>query len=216
MGRHLIKTAASRTRLLDTAGQLFRAQGFHATGLDEVLRLSGTPKGSLYHHFPGGKNQLAIETLGHMSTMMEQRMATLLASSDDPLKALRTLLDFTAKSLAESDFRNGCPIAAVTLDVACDRNSVRQACEGAFNTWLRMFAQHFKRIGLTEKRAKSLAILFLAALEGGLILSRAQKDLAPLNAIADELIHVIRTNSAPAGENAARKTEPRRFGTGRR
>jgi TetR/AcrR family transcriptional regulator, lmrAB and yxaGH operons repressor len=206
MAKRSTKTAQTRTRLLDTAGQLFRAQGFHATGLDEVLRLSGTPKGSLYHYFPGGKDQLAIETLGYVATQMEQRMSTLLASSDDPLNALRTLLDFTAKSLAESDFRNGCPIAAVTLDVACDRNSVREACERGLNTWLRVFAQHFKGAGLTEKRANNLAILILAALEGGLILSRAQKSVTPLNTIADELIHVIKTSKAPRGEHRARKT----------
>jgi AcrR family transcriptional regulator len=64
MQKRSTKTATTRTRLLDTAGQLFRCQGFHATGLDEVLKRSVTPKGSLYHYFPGGKDQLAIETLG--------------------------------------------------------------------------------------------------------------------------------------------------------
>ncbi len=210
MAKRSTKTVQTRTRLLDTAGQLFRAQGFHATGLDEVLRLSATPKGSLYHYFPGGKDQLAIETLGHVVAQMEQRMSALLGSSDDPSKGLRTVLDFAAKSLAESDFRNGCPIAAVTLDVACDRNSVREACERGLNTWLGVFAQHFMRAGLTEKRAKNLAILFLAALEGGLILSRAQKNVAPLNVIADELINAIRTSGV-----APRRTRARKIGGAR-
>jgi TetR/AcrR family transcriptional regulator, lmrAB and yxaGH operons repressor len=216
MAKQSTKTLQTRTRLLDTAGQLFRAQGFHATGLDEVLRLSGTPKGSLYHYFPGGKDQLAIAALDHVVTQMKQRMLTLLASSDDPPKALRTLLDFMAKSLAESDFRNGCPVAALTVDVACDRDSVREACERCFNIWLEVLAEHFKRAGHAERRAKNLAVLFLAALEGGAILSRAQKNVAPLNAIADELVQLIRNNSVPRREQGAPKTKPRSSGTARR
>jgi AcrR family transcriptional regulator len=196
MQKRSTKTATTRTRLLDTAGQLFRCQGFHATGLDEVLTRSGTPKGSLYHYFPGGKDQLAVETLGYFAAQLEQRMSALLGSNGDPLKALRKLLQFTRKSLVESDFRDGCPIAAVTLDVASDRESIREACEAGFQTWLKVFMQHLKRAGLTETRAKSIATLFLAALEGGLILSRAQKSIAPLNAIANELVLVIQASLA--------------------
>jgi TetR/AcrR family transcriptional repressor of lmrAB and yxaGH operons len=196
MQKRSTKTATTRTQLLDTAGQLFRCQGFYATGLDEVLKRSGTPKGSLYHYFPGGKDQLAIETLGHFAAQLEQRMSALLSASSDPLKALRKFLLFTVKSLAESDFRDGCPIAAVTLDVASDRESIREACEAGFQTWLRVFVQHLRHAGLTETRAKSIATLFLASLEGGMILSRAQKSAAPLNAIANELVLVIQASLA--------------------
>ena len=196
MQKRSTKTATTRMRLLDTAGQLFRCQGFHATGLDEVLRRSGTPKGSLYHYFPGGKDQLAIETLGHVATELEQRMSALLSSSSDSLKALRKLFQYTAKSLAESGFRDGCPIAPVTLDVASDRESIREACEQGFQNLLQVFVQHLRRAGLSEKRAKSLATLVLASLEGGLILSRAQKSVAPLNAIASELVLVIQGSLA--------------------
>lgn len=198
MIRRSKKPRDTRTRLLGAASQLFRKQGFHATGLDEILRQSGTPKGSLYHYFPRGKDQLAIESLGYVADQLEQRTSVLLASSDDPLKALRTLLDFTLKNLAESDFRNGCPLAAVTLDVASDRNSVREACERGFETLLTVFTQHLRRAGLSAQRAKSLATLVFGALEGGLILSRAQKSVAPLKAIATELMQVVKAN-LPSG-----------------
>jgi TetR/AcrR family transcriptional regulator, lmrAB and yxaGH operons repressor len=160
------------------------------------LRRSETPKGSLYHYFPGGKDQLAIETLGHFAAQLEQQMSALLSSSSDPLTALRNFLLVTVKSLAESDFRDGCPIAAVTVDVASDRESIREACEAGFQTWLKVFVQHLRHAGLTETRAKSIATLFLASLQGGMILSRAQKSVAPLNAIADELALVIQASLA--------------------
>jgi TetR/AcrR family transcriptional repressor of lmrAB and yxaGH operons len=196
MQKQSTKTATTRTRLLDTAGQLFRCHGFHATGLDEILKRSGTPKGSLYHYFPGGKDQLAIETLDHFVAQLEQGMSALLSSSSDPLKALRKFLRLTVNSLAESDFRDGCPLAAITLDIASDREPIREACEKGFATWLRVLVQHLKRAGLTEARAKSMATLFLASLEGGTILSRAQKSVAPLNTVANELMLVIQASLA--------------------
>jgi TetR/AcrR family transcriptional regulator, lmrAB and yxaGH operons repressor len=201
-------TTGTRTRLLETAGQVFRWQGFHATGLDEILKRSGTPKGSLYHYFPSGKDQLAIEALRYVSGLLERRASVILSSNSDPLRALRMLFEFTAKTLSESGFRDGCPIAAVTLDVASERNLIREACEQSLQKWLDVFVQHFRRAGLTTARAKSIATLCFAALEGGLILSRAQKNIAPLNAIADELIQLIRMSSAtPRAERKARKAK---------
>jgi TetR/AcrR family transcriptional regulator, lmrAB and yxaGH operons repressor len=201
------KSTQTRAKLFDTTGQLFRAQGFHATGIDDVLRLSGVPRGSLYHYFPGGKDQLTIETLAHVATQMQERMSNLLSSSDDPMKALLTLLDVTAKSLIDSDFRNGCPIAAVTLDAASERNSVRKACEQGLDSWLAMFTEHFKRAGLREKRAKTFATLVLAAIEGGLILSRAQKSCEPLTAIAEEFTHLMGVTKRAPRKPAIRKSK---------
>ncbi len=205
MAKRSKKGSQTRTRLLETAGQLFRVQGFHATGLDEVLKVSETPKGSLYHYFPGGKDQLACEALKHAAAEMEQRMAAHLDSSHDPVKGLQTLMDFAAKSLRASDFRNGCPIAAVTLDVACDRESVRETCDQCFDTLLTVFARHLANTGISEKRAASLATLCFAALEGGLILSRAQKSIAPLKAIANELVQIMRAATSPSKLSVTRR-----------
>ena len=196
MQKRPTKTSITRTRLLDTAGELFQSQGFHATGLEEILKRSGTPKGSLYHYFPGGKDELAIETLRHVAGQLEQRMSAALCANRDPFKALKKLLEATAKSLADSDFRAGCPLASVTLDCGCDRDSIREACEQGFETWLKVFVQHLRTAGLSEARAKSIGTLFLASLEGGMILSRAQRSVEPLNAIARELARVIESSLA--------------------
>jgi TetR/AcrR family transcriptional regulator, lmrAB and yxaGH operons repressor len=197
MTKRSTKTRKTRARLLDTASKLFRSQGFHATGLDQILRRSRTPKGSLYHHFPGGKDQLAIEAVRYVAGEMEQSMSAVLNTDSDPLETLQTFFEATAKSLLASDFREGCPIAAVTLEAASDRPSVREACRKSFENLLRVLSQHLSRAGLTEMRAKSIATLVLAALEGGLILSRAQKSLDPLNAITNELRQMIQS-SIPA------------------
>jgi TetR/AcrR family transcriptional regulator, lmrAB and yxaGH operons repressor len=191
----------TRLRLLETTSKLFRSQGFHATGLDEVLRKSGAPKGSLYHHFPGGKDQLAIEALQYVACQLEEMMSALLHSETDPFSALQELLASMTKLLVDSDFRDGCPIAAVTLDVASDRESIREACQQGFQVWLQLFIRHLLNAGLSEPRARTVATLFLASFEGGLILSRAQKSVEPLEAVASELARVVESSlSHPSGQ----------------
>jgi len=187
------KRASTRTRLLETAGQLFRWQGFHATGLHEVLKISGAPKGSLYHYFPDGKDQLAIEAVRYVSGQIEQAASEILSSYSDPIKALRALFEFVEKNLSESGFRDGCPVGAVTLDVASSSNSIREACERCFEEWLDLFLEHLKRAGLTATRAKTIATLCLASLEGGIILSRVQRSVVPLKEISAELAQLVRS-----------------------
>lgn len=195
MMKRSAKTQKIRTRLLDTASKLFRAQGFHATGLDQILRRSRTPKGSLYHYFPGGKDELAIETVRYVASEMGQTMFPPIDNShNDPLKIVQNLFESLAKNLLESDYRFGCPIAVVTLETSSDRPSIREACEQGFQMWQEILVEHFRRSGITETRAKSIAMLVLASLEGGLILSRAQKSVKPLDAIARELAHLFRPN----------------------
>jgi TetR/AcrR family transcriptional regulator, lmrAB and yxaGH operons repressor len=88
MTKRSAKTQKTRTRLLDTASKLFRSQGFHATGLDQILRRSRTPKGSLYHYFPGGKDQLAIETVQYVAGEQGQMMSAIFSAQSDPLETL--------------------------------------------------------------------------------------------------------------------------------
>jgi len=194
MTKRAIKNRKTRTRLLDTASKLFRSQGFHATGLDQILRRSRTPKGSLYHYFPGGKDQLAIATLQHVASEQGQTMTAIFSSQTDPLETLQIFFEHAAETLLMSDFRDGCPIATVTLEVASDRPAVREACRQGFQTWLEVMVQHLNYAGLSKARAKSIATLVLASLEGGLILSRAQKSVEPIRSITSELAQMIQAS----------------------
>jgi TetR/AcrR family transcriptional repressor of lmrAB and yxaGH operons len=192
--KRAIRAAKTRTRLLSNAGELFGSQGFHATGLDQILRCSRAPKGSLYHHFPGGKDELAIETVRHMAGVMKETLVSSLSSDSDPLAALAVFFERRAQFLAASDFRHGCPIAAVTLDVASSQRTIREACEQCFQTLLEVFVQHLGSAGLSAVRAKALATLVLASLEGALILSRAQRSVEPLTIIERELATLIKSS----------------------
>jgi len=90
-----------------------------------------------------------------------------------------------------SDFRNGCPIAAITLDVASSQQAIREACEQGFDTLLELLVEHLKRAGLSAARAKALATVVFAALEGALILCRAKRSIEPLTTIERELAILI-------------------------
>ncbi|TCO58192.1 TetR/AcrR family transcriptional regulator [Actinocrispum wychmicini] len=168
------KKTDTRERVLRTAAVLFRTQGYHATGLNQVLAEGGAPKGSLYFHFPGGKEQLAVESL-RLSAAEFQAELRAAGSIEAALEAL-------AQLLVASDFREGCPIATVALDVVNENDQIRQACAEAYAGWTDLIMEF-----LTRQRvpgAADLATVVLAAIEGALLLARTRRDLTPLRQVA--------------------------------
>src|ERR687898_2195200 len=112
------KGRETRERMIRAAAGLFRRRGYDGTGLNEILERSGAPRGSLYFHFPGGKEELAVAAITEVGTTLGSGMEALLTSSDDAGEGIARVIDFLADDLERSDFRGGCPIAAVTLDGA--------------------------------------------------------------------------------------------------
>lgn len=165
----------TRQRVVRTAADLFRAQGYHATGLNQVLAEGGAPKGSLYFHFPGGKEQLAVEAVALAGNDLRTALAAVLAAEPDPAKALSHALDLLGRELLASDFRSGCPIATVALDAASDSEPIRVACEDVYASWHQLIAAH---VGDDD-----LATVVLAAIEGALLLARTRRSLDPLHAV---------------------------------
>jgi TetR/AcrR family transcriptional repressor of lmrAB and yxaGH operons len=178
---------SSRDAFIDTAGLLLRRQGYAATGLNEVVTRSGAPKGSLYFHFPGGKEELAVAAMQRTGEQLRAALARILASSDDLGEALARLLDILAEGLERSDYRDGCPIATVTLELASDSKALRVAATETFDSWLDALHQRLLVAGVSAPVAERRALLVLSAIEGALILARARRDLAPLAAVREEL-----------------------------
>ncbi|WP_445152399.1 TetR/AcrR family transcriptional regulator [Baekduia sp. Peel2402] len=178
----------ARDRMIASTTALIRERGVEATSLSDVLAHSGAPRGSIYHHFPGGKAQLVEEATRAAGGMFAAGMVAAL-EADDPLAALRAFADGWRAVLRESDFAAGCPIAAVAVEgtnnvAACD------AAGEAFTDWQEVLAAALRRRGVQEARAASLATLAVAAIEGAVILARAQRSEAPLERVADELLRV--------------------------
>jgi TetR/AcrR family transcriptional repressor of lmrAB and yxaGH operons len=180
--------ASSREAFIQTTGRLLRRQGYAATGINEIVAISGAPKGSLYFHFPGGKEELAVAAVTHAGEQLERAIGAMLGSSEDLGEVLARLVDALAGGLEASGYADGCPIATVTLEAANSSEAVRRAATAAFDAWLLALKARLIAAGLDPQAAQRRALLVLASIEGALILARAQRELAPLWAVREELV----------------------------
>jgi TetR/AcrR family transcriptional repressor of lmrAB and yxaGH operons len=177
----------TRARVVQTTAELLHTQGYHATGLNQVLAESGAPKGSLYFHFPGGKEELAVESLGAAASNLADIIAGTLADADNPAAGVQRLVDMLADSMVASDFSKGCPVATVALETAAHSEPIRSACVAAYASWATVLADYFVSHGAEPARARSLATVVLASVEGAQLLAKTRRDVAPLHAVGEYL-----------------------------
>jgi AcrR family transcriptional regulator len=171
--------------MIRSALVLMGEQGVEATSFSQVIEHSGAPRGSIYHHFPGGKAQLVEEATRYAGERISKLLARAVGENDDPLASLDALSNFWATVLENSDFGAGCPVLAATLDG--DRSSARAAAGEVFALWESRWAARLQRAGVRSERAASLASIAISAVEGAVILSRAQHSRAPLDHAIAEL-----------------------------
>lgn len=175
---------APRSRITAAAGQLMRRRGYYATGLNDVLSASKAPKGSLYHYFPGGKEQLASESISRSAEFVTERIEAAFAASEDVGAVLRAFADVLARNLSRSDFRDGCPVATVTLDASSESQAIQASCAATFTSWRDAIAAQLQCRGHQPAEALELAVLLLSAFEGALVMARALRDVQPLYDVA--------------------------------
>lgn len=180
-------TNTTREKMLETTTRLLRVQGFNGTGLNQIIKESKTPKGSLYYHFPGGKDQLASEAIQNAGRMMVQRMQDAFDRTKTPRQALEVILKVSADELEATDFQCGCPIATVALEVAASGGPVRDACQKAFSDAQEMLVRNLQAAGFSPDHSQNLAELMVTTYEGALLLSRASRSTHPLTNLLKSL-----------------------------
>ena len=184
--------ATTRTRILLATGELLRDRGYAGTGLKAISTGAGAPFGSLYHHFPHGKEEMAGAALRHAAEGYAERVTAVLAEAgDDPAEAMRVAFARAAETLAATDYADACPIATVALEVASSNEALRTVTAEIFEGWLAGLDAYFVAAGIGPDAARSLSTLFLAALEGGFLLSRTARDEAPMRALGDAVAGVV-------------------------
>ncbi|CDX27450.1 Transcriptional regulator [Mesorhizobium sp. ORS 3324] len=181
----------TRTRMIEATALLIRQRGYHGTSLNDILSASGAPRGSLYFHFPGGKDQLVVEVTRDSVAKVTERLGADLAAESDPAVAVRRIFQSVACMLEENEFSLGCPIAPVVLDAPNDVPDLVEICRSAFEQWIGLLRQAFVRAGVAERRAQALALLVESSLEGLMVIARATRDRTPLAAVADEVVALV-------------------------
>ncbi|WP_413099161.1 TetR/AcrR family transcriptional regulator [Streptomyces sp. Inha503] len=201
----------SRQRMVLSAAALLREYGASATSIDRVLAHSGAPRGSVYHHFPGGRAQLIDEAVALAGDFIAGLIETGVRA-DDPVEAVDAFFTLWRARLVEGDFRTGCPIVAVAVETNDDAPQLARSAAAAFTRWQEALAALLVRHGLSEERGRRLAAFIIAAVEGAVIMCRAERSTAPLEAAAAEihdlLAHALRTAGSSADPARDRDAPP--------
>jgi AcrR family transcriptional regulator len=174
-----------REQMTRSAALLFGERGFSGTGLRDVIAHSSTPRGSIYHHFAGGKAELAREAVRHAADAVAASVADA-ARGGDPIATLHAWVDYWRDALRESGFRAGSAVLAVAAEPD-EQTGARAAAAAAFDGWADAFAATLQGAGVKRKKAARLAMLAVTAIEGAVVVSRARGDTLALDQVDREL-----------------------------
>lgn len=172
----------TRTRILTATNELFRRQGYNGTSLKDITGAAAATTGSLYHFWPGGKDELTAEVLMTSGATYGELFETMLVGEDDLGQAIAAFFDAGAQVMETSDFIDPCPIGTVAREVASTNEGLRSVANAVFEGWVDVGAARFERAGLGTDLARELAASMIATIEGGFVLARTSRDAAPFRA----------------------------------
>jgi AcrR family transcriptional regulator len=172
----------TRQRLVDASAALFQRQGLTGTGIKQILSEAGAPFSSLYHYFPGGKEELASAAIRAAGARYQALVEAMWDQSPEVITGTAAVFDGAAKTLEATDFAVACPIATVALEVAGTNEPLRQATAEVFESWISAGAARFEAAGVSGGDARALALTVISLLEGAFVLSQALKSTQPIQA----------------------------------
>ena len=183
----------TKDRIVGATAELFRLQGYTGTGVMQIVAEAGAPFGSLYHFFPGGKEQLGEEAIRRSGAAYGQLVPFFFDSTPDPAAATRALFEAAAETLEATDYADACPIATVALEVASTNEPLRLATADVFQSWLDGWATYLERRGRVDpERARVLAMELLGAMEGAFVLCRALRSPEPMQVAGAAAVERVR------------------------
>lgn len=179
------RTGGTRATMVRTAAILLGENGVAGTTIDEVLRVSGAPRGSVYHHFPAGRAELLTAAVEHATeTILDFARG---ADGLEPATVLDAFVDYWRRRLIESDFRAGCPVVAAAVDADPSLPELSELAADAFTRWQDALAAVLVHGGMAGEAAQRQALQSLCLLEGAVVLCRARRELTPLDAAAEAI-----------------------------
>ncbi|MFI5508853.1 TetR/AcrR family transcriptional regulator [Mycobacterium sp. NPDC051804] len=171
---------STRESILTAAAELMRHRGYAAVGMKDIAQASGAPIGSLYHHFRGGKVQIAREALINAGVAYALLIPTLIDEYTDLGQALEGVFAQAAEDMSTTGFANMCPVASVAAEVADTVEELRDTSATVFRGWIEGGTAYFVARGLEPQLARQVTLALISALEGAFVLARTMRDTAPL------------------------------------
>ena len=191
----------TKQRILYASAELFRRRGYTGTGLKQISQASQAPFGSLYHHFPGGKEELGEDVIRESGEFFRVLVESVFDGEPDLVSGVRAVFDGAAETVRVTDFQDACPIAVIALEVASTNERLRLATADVFESWITSATTRFAAAGFPRRRARELALALIAALEGAFVLARALRDTTALSVAGRTLAATVERELAalPAG-----------------
>lgn len=182
-------TNDSRASMVRGAASLIRTRGVNGTSFSDVLAESGAPRGSIYHHFPNGKEQLAEDAIRWTSDRLLAHQRSCAATT--ALGVLECFIDMWRQVVLASGGAAGCVVAGVAIDTAADEPRLIEVVRATFRSWVALLADQLEAVDVPSARAAPIAMATIAGMEGALILCRAEGGSGPLETVAAELMRLL-------------------------
>jgi len=196
------KGEATSARMVEVMLGLIQSRGYAGTGINTVLEQSGVPKGSMYFHFPEGKEQLAEQAIARASEEFRALIAQTTASEPGPGRVIGRVLEVLSGLLVDGNYELGCPVSVVTLEMGAHSDRLRSACALAYESWIAPVADYLTDSGLAPGRARELAETVVSTVEGAMVVSRAMRDAQPMRSAAGVLGALLDEAVGAAGGQA--------------
>ena len=176
----------TREKILTASSRLFQFKGYHATGLNEILKESGAPKGSLYYYFPNGKEELALESIKLSSEYIQKKVKNALEKYSEPVEAIKYTIKNLAKIIDEQGLLD-VSINLISLETYKSNECLREACKDVFEAMENIYSEKLIQCGLDKNKAKELGMLIQIMIEGAITISLTKKDTSALLLVADKI-----------------------------
>lgn len=163
----------TKEKLISTTATLIQTKGYYGTGVSEILKSVGVPKGSLYHHLPGGKDELVSEALKYAARERAKLFNSAMKGKSSAAQGLIAVVEVLQAELVDSDFRKGCPVATVSLEIANENNELRETCQQLFEFWIKSIEAYLVYKNVTDWEIKANS--YFTQLEGALLLSKVSQ-----------------------------------------
>lgn len=190
----------SKMKILSTASTLFQKQGYHATGLNQIIKESGCPKGSLYYYFPEGKEQLATAAINRTKDIAAQELRNLFSQYDDVIKALECFFD-QFLSFDPKVVHDGIPLALISLETWHMSEQLRLACMNAYDVLIMIVREKFIQSNWPPDEATEMSYLVFSMIEGGSIFVLTYQSYEPLKRICKTIIELVEIKQSEIKRN---------------